>query len=248
MKLYKRNKQEYPRVTSILDLLNKSAIPQWAANQAIEYIRQEVMTKKFNTREQIESLLQAARFEWRNAGKQALDIGSEIHNLIELYIKDGRDAVGELKPEVENGFLAFLGWEKENVKQWIESEIIVFHSDACYAGTADAIVELKNGKIYLIDFKSSKGFYDGYDMQISGYRGALSNMVLHGFIQDYNVEGIGILRLDKETGLPEFKDYSAVYEQKLEAFLRLVDFYYAVSNRRCKNIRTQKEATNADNR
>lgn len=225
---YKLEAGEYPSVTTILDILDKPALKQWAVNMAIDYVKVEMSKPDAY----IATVLDLAKVEWKNISQEAMDIGTEIHNLIEVYIKSGKDAVGELKPEVENGFIAFLEWEKENIDEWIESEMIVHDSDNCYAGTLDAIAKLRNGKIYVIDFKSSKGFYSGYDMQVSGYRHAWEKMT------SQLADGMGILRLDKITGLPEFKDYSKVYDNKLNAFLRLVDYYYAAANRRCKNIRT----------
>jgi|GEM_PF-5374228 len=46
---------------------------------------------------------------------------------------------------------------------------------------------------------------------------------------------MGILRLDKDTGLPEWKDYSDKYETKLISFLSLLDYYYKDKKRRLKN-------------
>ena len=55
------------------------------------------------------------------------------------------------------------------------------------------------------------------------------------------VDGCGVLRLDKITGQPEFKDYSEGYERKLGAFLALVEFYYKDKKRRLKNNPKVKE-------
>jgi len=228
-RLYNINGGQYPSVTTVLGILDKPQLLQWAVNSACDYIK--------NNPENIRDLSEAiekARAEWRNISNDAMNIGTEIHDLIEKYIKHGRDAIGELKPEVENGFLAFLQWEEENIDEWTESERTVYDPANCYAGTLDACAKLKNGKYYVIDFKSSKGFYDGYDQQIAAYRFAYEKEM------KVEMDGMGVLRLDKETGLPEFKDYSKVYTAKLNAFLRLLDYYYAAKNRRCKNIRTAK--------
>ena len=225
---YDINDQQYPSVTTILDILDKPALKQWAVNSACDYFLRQYPD------DGIDSAISGARTEWKNISNDAMNIGSEIHDLIEKYIKDGRDAVGELKPEVENGFLAFLDWEQENIEEWTESERTVFDPIACYAGTLDACAKLKNGKYYVIDFKSSKGFYSGYDMQIAAYRNAYEREM------KVEMDGMGVLRLDKETGLPEFKDYSKVYNQKLDAWKKLLDYWYAAANRRCKNVRTAK--------
>jgi len=224
---------DYPSVTQILDILDKPALKQWAVNMACNYIKDNVKSGDFDATE-IKDLADQAKKEWKNLSQEAMSIGSEVHSLIEKYIKDGRDAVGEMRPEVENAFLAFLDWEKENIDKWLASEMTVYDPTIGYAGTLDAIAKMKknvtfNGLIYVLDFKASKGFYDGYGMQLSGYRGAVQREL------DYSIDGQGIVRLDKETGLPEFKDYSKVYEAKLSAFYKLTDYYYAAAKRRLKN-------------
>ena len=214
---------EFPSVTTILGILSKGdALLGWAAKCAIEYVR-----KHMTDEADLQSVLANAQVEWKSARDEAGDIGTEIHALIHKYIKFGKDASGALRPEVENGFLAFLDWEKEHNVKWISTELQVVSRVHGFAGTLDAIC-LFDGKKYLIDFKSSKGFYDGFDMQLAAYRIASAE-------QGNQTEGCGILRLDKETGLPEWKDYSGIQDQAGKAFIALVGFYYLQKQRRLKN-------------
>jgi hypothetical protein len=214
---------EYPSVTTILGVLDKGeALLGWAVKCAIEYVR-----KNLQHMDHLDSVLGLARAEWRNAREEAADIGTEIHDLIHKYIKFGKDATGSYRPEVEKGFLAFLEWEKAHNVKWISTELQIVSRVHGFAGTLDAIC-LFDGKKYLIDFKSSKGFYDGYDMQLAAYRVGAAELGNH-------TEGCGILRLDKETGAPEWKDYSDVQAQAEAAFLALVRFYYLQKPRKLKN-------------
>jgi len=229
---YEIEGEQYPRVTSILP---RPSLEQWAVNSAIEYIKVNFSESETDAYMDLPLILEEAKTEWKNISKEALNIGSEVHELIEQYIKGFKDTEPkETKPEVLNAFNAFLEWEKENIEEWIECEKTIFHPVHCYAGTLDATAKLKNGKYYVIDFKTSTGFYGGYDLQIAAYRHAYEEEM---YIQ---MDGMGILRLDKKTGLPEWKDYSKVYEQKKDAFIHLVNFWYADKNRRCKNKRTKK--------
>jgi len=220
MARYKIDDVEYPSPTEVLGILDKPALKQWAVNMAILYVEEH---------QEEENVLQDAKYEWRNVSAEAMDIGSEIHNIIEQYIKSGKDTVGQLRPEVENGFLAFLEWEQENIDTWIKSEFNVVSKLHCYAGTLDAIAKMKDGKIRVIDFKSSKGFYDGYGKQICAYKLAAEEM------GNGPIDGAGILRLDKVTGMPEWKDYDKVIDKKTASWLKLLDYYYADKKRRLKN-------------
>jgi hypothetical protein len=225
---YLINGSEWPSVTTVLSMLDKGeALMQWAVNCAINYIRQNAVDEDW------EVVLRLATNNWREAREEAADIGSEIHALIKTYIRHGRDAVGSYRIEVEHGFLAFLEWEKVNQITWLESEKEVFDPAHGYAGTLDAKCLFGAGpfagRVFVIDFKSSKGFYDGYGEQVSAYRHADS---LNAKIA---ADGCGILRLDKTTGDPEFKDFSDVYDQKLAFFFKLVEAYYLQKNRKLKN-------------
>lgn len=224
---YSINSVDWPSVTTVLGMLDKGdALLQWAVNCALQYIRENVLTEDFET------CLHLAKHNWREVRESAADIGKEIHDLIKLYIRHGRDAVGLFRPEVENGFLAFLEWERENGIEWLESEKEVFDPEHGFAGTLDAKCRftkgLYAGRVFVIDFKSSKRFWNGYAEQVSAYRHADSLKT------SVPCDGCGILRLDKETGLPEFKDYSDVYEIKLAFFFKLVEAYYMQKNRRLK--------------
>lgn len=215
---------EYPSVTTVIGILGKGdAFLGWAVKCAVEYIRTAAASGNLD----LALVLNNALHEWKNTRDEAADIGSECHQLIHKYIKFGRDVTGQLRPEVENGFLAFLDWEKGNAVKWIQTELQVVSRVHGFAGTLDAICEI-GGKKYLIDFKSSKAFYDGFDMQLAAYQVAAAEM-------GHDTEGCGILRLDKETGLPEWKDYSEKQEQAKGAFLALLKFYYLQKNRRLKN-------------
>jgi hypothetical protein len=243
---YVIDNEDYARITTICNLLDKSeALIQWAANCVVEYITQNaslVMDPEIGYYI-LPKLLNKARFYFRDVSKEAMDIGSQIHDIIKHYVKakiKGEELdltkYNNYREEVENGFLAFLNWEKINKVKWIDSEFIVYHEELCFAGRVDALCII-NDRLTIIDFKTSKSFYDGYDLQLTGYRMGKDNMdekEKYGYPKFYD---LGILRLDKETGLPEYKDYTNLY--KPEAFTNLVNFYYNYKKRRLKNRRTK---------
>lgn len=227
------NGEQYARFSTVKDQLDKPALIPWAVGLAVEYVR-----KNNNPAEPLELVLERAKKEYRSVASEAADIGTEIHQMIENYIKTGADPRGEIRPEVENGFLAFLEWEKIHSVKWLHSEIVVLDHDLCVGGTVDAIAEI-DGKKYLVDFKSSKAVYDEHKMQIAFYFEAYQREV-------EPLDGAGILRLDKETGIPEWVDFSQKknwldeFERLYEAFTHLANFYYSIKNRRLKNKKTEE--------
>jgi len=238
---------DYVRVTTVCNILSTGdALIQWAANCTAEYIAEHYEDNM--TPSDVKTLSNKARFSFRDVSKEARDIGSEVHEIISQYIKakihgDELDLTkyNTYKDEVENGFLAFLDWEKINNVEWLDSEFVVHHDDLFYAGRVDGLCCI-NGRLTLVDFKTAKGFYDGYDLQLYAYKMAvvyMTNNLIYFDPKIFNETDeldIGVLRLDKETGLPEYKDYSEKYNP--DAFRDLVNFYYGYKKRRLSNRRT----------
>lgn len=212
---------EYPSVTQITGQLDKSeALVQWAVNSVCQAVSEGCTIEK-------------AKTAYKEISQEALDVGSETHKLVEVYIKSGVDATKgvEVSEQAQNAFLAFLDWEKENDVKWILSELQVFDRKRYYAGTLDALASI-DGVIYVIDFKTSKAHYRDYALQIAGYTQAYNSMCTEVYVKH-----AGILRLDKNSGLPNFKDYSKDLSRMTEAFNHLLDFYYTFRRRRLNNPR-----------
>lgn len=238
MARYKINDIEYPSVTEILGLLDKSpALMQWAVNQALEYVKLHGLTP--------ESLIEA-KSHYRDVSAEMMDIGSEVHSSIEAYIKNGKDKMGEIKPEVQNALIAFWDWEKEHKVKWLESEMAVVDERVGIAGTLDAIAEV-SGIVTCIDFKSSKAIYPEYKTQVIVYKFARESMsgryTIKGPSGDYTqnygniaIKNCAILRLDKQTGLPEYCEIDEkTYDREFKAFINLVNYYYMAKQRKLKN-------------
>ena len=95
----------------------------------------------------------------------------------------------------------------------IELEFTVYGD--YWAGTLD-YYGMFNGKLYIIDFKTSKQhFPNEHGPQVAAYRSRVNR----------KVEGCGVLRLDKITGYPDWEDYSDDYHKHLESFNHMVPIY-----------------------
>ncbi len=248
MSRYTINGVQYPSCTEILDLLDKSGpLMGWALNQAEKFIIGSMPDKNGVPFDEVCRIVKLSKTEYKNVSQKALDIGSEVHSSIEAYIKFGKDKIGKVRDEVINALLAFWDWEKANNVSWLESEMAVVNEEIGYAGTLDVIAEV-NGIITCIDFKSSKAIYNEHITQVCAYKYARESMK-----GDYSIEGpngsyerkydpveirqVGILRLDKETGLPEWKliDDKERIKREYKAFQALADYFYISKKRRLKN-------------
>ena len=248
---YKKDGLQFPSFTTIIsDCENKGdALTQWAANQAVEWIRENCEFQDVTTPEGPayrgafivdDDQLNTARFAFKQTSKTALDVGSEVHGAIEAYLKreiarkhdgDGHfditDPVyAKLSKQAMNSFNAFNAWYKEHNVKPIALEHTVY-GNGC-AGTLDFLGYF-NDKLYVIDWKSSKAHYKSMAYQVAAYRDACRKQ------EHERVEGCGVLRLDKETGIPDFKDTSKTYLNDLRVFNAMVNLYFTKHPRIAKN-------------
>jgi len=217
--MYEKDGIEFPRCTHIIgDCTDKSnGLVQWSANEACRWIRDNVTQTWPLDANQLshylvtEHHLEQARYAYKDTSQIALDVGSEVHNAIEKCLKN--EPFGLTSLQAENAFDAFLAWKCDVDLQPLALEQTVWGER--WAGTADCICLLK-GKKYVIDWKTSKAFYmTEMGAQIAAYRSCIPDVV-----------GSGILRLDKETGMPQWKDFSKRYERDLSVFNAMVSLYY----------------------
>jgi hypothetical protein len=232
---YKIDGFELPSVTTIIsDCTDKSGpLCQWSSNMNSNWIRENCDTYDEAANNLLEdsniylvsdSDLEKARFNYKDVSKTALTIGSAVHKAIEDYLMTGKDPEKNIDDRILAGFAAFLKWFDKNKVEVIDVEKTVRSN--YWAGTLDLECNL-NSLRYVIDFKTSKAIYPA-DMgpQIAAYRSACYEPALLAGKSEF-VQGSGILRLDKETGLPEWKDFSKRYKQDLNVFNRMVELYFA---------------------
>jgi hypothetical protein len=120
-----------------------------------------------------------------------------------------------MNPQVENCWIAFSAWYFEHHVEPIETEKRLWAHDWC--GQLDLYCWF-NGVPYVIDHKTSRALYHKDRIQVAGYRGEMEK-------QGHNVDGHGVLRLDKESGAFEWRDYSKFYEKDLKEFQLIHDLY-----------------------
>ncbi len=230
---YKRNGVDFPSVTTICGMMEKPALVQWAANQACDFILNElgdidsrIQADQLNS-QIVSNIIEKARTEFRRSSKQAMDIGSRVHAAIEYYLQTGYEQFIDKDAEIA-GFLAFLEWADQYKLKVIATEHTVYADR--YAGTCDLICML-DGKKYLVDFKTSKigentPAYNEHRWQVAAYRQT-----------DTTIEGTGILYLNKETGFPSWRDVSGTYEKDVKVYNCLVELWYAIHDRKAKQVK-----------
>jgi Fe-S-cluster containining protein len=256
----------YINNTSITGLLDKPFLKQWAVNLAIEFIKDNSHYDKiginnyyFVKKEDIES----AKTRHTQRLNETADIGSELHKLVEIFIniklkQDQWDLMGfedyinnKQNYNLKQMFNQFYIWQRDNVKQFLESERFVVHQELCYAGTLDFLWIGYDDKIYCTDLKTSNSIYKEHELQCSAYKQARESMEgeykiyckygNENWIKVYNydkmkIDEVSILNIERDFFNLEHKIIKDVDNLQV-AFNYLVGFYYAFAKRRLNNKR-----------
>lgn len=216
-------------VTTVLGVIAKPALIQWAANMAVEYVA-EHLPSAIGNREDLTAVLKEARVAHRKKKEGAADIGTIIHKVIENWVSKSEEPIkgyDKLTEDEER----IVGTAVQNFKDWVwkneakilSSEKRLYSEELWVAGTADLVLEIK-GKTYIGDIKTTSGIYDKTPFfQCAGYRKMCEDM------DGTKFDGSVIIRLDKKTGELEEK-YSYDYEGDLKGFLACLTLFKVLEN------------------
>lgn len=134
----------YPRVTSIIAILDKPGLARWYGRVGIE---------------EAERISRASR-----------ELGSRVHAACEALTTSGElTADPLLSPWVD----AYNAWLTRHVRTVLSTERLLCSRRFGYAGTADLVAEMDDGTIAVLDLKTSKSLDASYRLQLAAYQGAL---------------------------------------------------------------------------
>jgi hypothetical protein len=231
-----------PSVTTILGRLAKPALIQWAANMAVDYIEENWEIVHNDVLEIKPEVLAAARKAHAVKKDTAADLGSYTHAYAKDCFKANRllpmptrtdlelefkktKAPLDLIPKLIDGVIAgcegFRDFFRKHTIHTIETERMVMYSaegsPIRYAGRTDKFGRI-DGKLGVLDIKTSGGIYDEFWLQLTAYEVALSTELK---LEDPLMRWI--LHLDKNTGAHKLHE-RASSTPTIAAWLALVRF------------------------
>ena len=159
-------------VTTIIGIKDKSIpLTSWATETMRDYLIDNFLKEEKPIT--YDDLILATT-EYKKVKDRAADIGSEIHDWIEKYIRyilkeDGYDEPKiPNKKEIKIGISAFLDWVNENHVEFISTERVIYSREHQFMGKMD--IEAKvNGLYALVDIKTGNGIYNSVKMQTAAY-------------------------------------------------------------------------------
>jgi hypothetical protein len=180
LRFYTWQGREYPSVTTIRRLAGiPHGLHQWSITQvctrAIENPWQliKMLTRKRRPRERVlEKNRREEASKWlRQAATEERDLAAELGTAVHDAAATNLDPE-TVEPSVRPRLLQFRSWLATAQPEILGTEFQVYNLTAGYAGTADLLVRLRDGSIWLIDLKTGKGTYSEHALQLIDYRTA----------------------------------------------------------------------------
>ena len=204
---YKFNGLFVPRVNNILSaMLHEDYLMTWSNNIGL------YQHKKY-----------------KDTLEEAADIGSFTHHAIEEYVQSNIYETNIPIPS-KNALNGFIEWWK--IVNQHEVEVLMQEQELIcryFGGTLDMLVKI-DGKIYLVDFKTSNHPSYKHFLQLGAYAYMLK-------LQDIEIDGCIILMLNKKfKGFNEYildlsiDDHAVFFNDCINTFLSLVYAYYCRLN------------------
>ena len=152
--------------------------------------------------------------DYRETRDKAGDIGTLVHAAIEAKI-NGTPPPSVLDDEGTRALKAFLEWDRQNQIEILYQEVRLVSEEYRYGGTLDAVGVI-DGKHVLLDWKTSKGVYKNYLLQLAAYKQLWDENYPGREIEG----GSYLVRFSKTDGICEpyyFEDLTDAWEQFQDA-------------------------------
>lgn len=154
--------------------------------------------------------------------------GHVAHSMIQAKVL-GREAEtftgipGEILDKALTGYRAFLRWWEGSSFEVIATEQAMVSPTHLFGGTLDAIARDSDGGLAVLDWKTSKGRYVEYLIQLAAYR--MLAQESHDLCRG-GVDSCHLLWIDKETAsFGHFGYTKEIMDQAAESFLHLRHAY-----------------------
>jgi len=218
---YTINGTSYPRVTTVLGIIEKPALRNWYKNQALE--RCEISLKQHQlaplSEAEIDAIIQEASKQPNKTRDAAGGFGKDAHTAIEHYIRTGNMPV---EPEFQRVVSAYDEWRTTNGLSIEISENLVWDGGIGYAGTVDAIgrKQLAIGPATVVDVLiiadwKTGGLYREAYLQVAAYAQALEVMTGEAVQEAWAVR---IPRDAPKEGEPSFQAHKLTRQHILDNF------------------------------
>lgn len=166
---YTLNGKKVDGVTSILKMINKPALIGWAVRTDMADLKEALLRSPKITRQDLDELIKEASNKHEEIKNVSADFGTIVHAGIEYYIKRGSYHFQDGEAE-QKAITTFISWAQDNVKEFVDSERVVYSKKHKYCGTLDFTCYLKDTDgLFVGDIKTTGHIYPEYLLQTAAY-------------------------------------------------------------------------------
>jgi len=154
--------EDVPSITNVIGVLDKPAIPRWAAKMTAEVAWK--MRYSLDAMGEAEAVDVLKGSPWRNSGRAA-DRGTSVHGYLEAAANG--DPLPTLEGEAARYQKAADEFLDRYQPEFVRTEFTVFGYG--YAGTGDFVADI-GGRRVVGDYKTSKALYPEIALQLAALR------------------------------------------------------------------------------
>ena len=212
-----------PSVTTILGIVDKGDFIDWAVKQAIANIWKSPPSS-------LKGAQEIGMEAWKGAANMHARVGTKVHDLLPLNVRDAALALGGSFVEEEEKMIlqAMTSWytfkEQLGEFKWVarEQPILYQGPEGLHGGTYDGVWELDDGREVIVEFKTSRMLYPVYYYQVAAYR--------RGYESAHNVElnDAWLIRLNKYFTGSEIKNVGRREVDNFDAAHRLYNSHQRI--------------------
>lgn len=161
----------YDSVTTILGAVAKPGLVRWAALAAAEYAVANLPHLTVKAKADRDAAVREVKSAPGDTRDRAAKLGSAVHEAAEAWMLDR--PMPAWPDGVEPYMESFVDWLGDFTPEFELVEATVCSPDDGYAGTLDAIATIPAlGQTLVIDYKTGKGVYPEFSLQLAAYRHA----------------------------------------------------------------------------
>lgn len=183
---------QFPSVTTINSVLAKPFLGTWMKKTAVEAFSRHIKKDQKVLSELVKAdavRASSALLTWvtqaEEIAMQAPDVvrdeaaalGTTAHHAIDALISGSRTNTRGLPFQAKNVADGFLMWKEDNPDLNVErGETLVYSEKFRYAGELDSLARDSNGKLVVLDWKTSNSVQREYAMQLAAYAHAVTEI------------------------------------------------------------------------
>lgn len=164
---YKINGEYSNGVTTALSIIAKPQLIWWAAGEAANHVKENLVPGESLDELQIQELCEGARKAHNRKKDKAADAGTYVHNWIEDFV-NGKNPAMPINENLQRVITDFKQWWDKTDIEVISPEQVFCSPTLMLAGTADLVCRV-DGKLTIMDWKTGSGIYPEMFMQMAAY-------------------------------------------------------------------------------